>query len=382
MTPVWTYQGTFVDLNGGVYVMPQSANKQRNNAYYYNANGSTSPALPYPANVSSCQAWGAANGLNVIGLEYGGECYGCAGCNYAVDGAVSPNCSVSLGCAYNLQIYTLSAVASSTPPPLSPSPPPSPSTPPSPPPKPSPPPSPPTPPSLPSPLLTPPSPLLSPPPPSPPPSPSLAPVWTYQGTFVDLYGGVYLMPQPANTVRQSTNLVYFGTYNGSTAPAISGAASVLSCQAWGAANGLNVIGLEYGGQCFGCAGCNYAAYGKSATNCTVDIGCAYNLQINTLSAPQTRGLDLTNGSTTVAPASTAASSPASTAVSSTPRSLWIAVAIVGAATVAAAAVMGTRVYRRRCAARMGGDAFKNGQASHTKIPMTEVPSRLTGVDDV
>ena len=345
------------------YVMPQSANKQRNNAYFYNANGSTSPALPNPVlSVADCQAWGAANGLNVIGLEYGGECYGCAGCNYAVDGAVSPNCNVTLGCAYSLQIYNLSVVAFSPPPPPSPSPPPCPSTPPSPPPKPSPPPSP-------------------PPPPSPSPSSSLAPVWMYQGTFVDLYGGVYLMPQSANTVRQSTNLVYFGTYNNNTAPAISGAANVSSCQAWGAANGLNVIGLEYGGQCFGCASWNYAAYGKSATNCTVDIGCAYNLQIYTLSAPQARGLDLTNGSTTVAPASTAASSPTSTAVSSTPRSLWIAVAAVGAATVAAAAAIGARVYRRRCAARAGGDASTNGLASHTKIPMTEVPSRLPSVDD-
>ena len=44
--PVWTYQGTFVDLYGGSYVMPQSANKARNNAYFYNANGSTAPALP------------------------------------------------------------------------------------------------------------------------------------------------------------------------------------------------------------------------------------------------------------------------------------------------------------------------------------------------
>ena len=135
MAPVWTYQGTFVDLTGAVYVMPQSANQQRNNAYYYNANGSTSPALPNPApSVAACQAWGAANGLNVVGLEYGGECYGCAGCNYAVDGPVSPNCTAPLGCAYSLQVYTLSAaaaVAAASPPPptslLSPPPPPPPS---------------------------------------------------------------------------------------------------------------------------------------------------------------------------------------------------------------------------------------------------------------
>ena len=191
------------------------------------------------------------------------------------------------------------------------------------------------------------------------------------------------MPQSANMVRQSTNLVFFGTYNNNTAPAISGAANVSSCQAWGAANGLTVVGLEYYGQCFGCAGCNYAAYGKNATNCTVDIGCAYTLEIYTLAAPQTRGLALVgNGSTTAAPASPAGSSPASTLVSSAPRSLWIAVATVSAATVAAAAAIGARVYRRRRAARMGGDAFTNGQASPSKIPTTEVPSRLTGVDRV
>ena len=93
--------------------MPQSANHQRNNAYYYNANGSTSPALPNPVlSVADCQAWGAANGLNVVGIEYIGECYGCYNCNYAVDGAVSPNCTAppgSLGCSYNIKIYTLSS---------------------------------------------------------------------------------------------------------------------------------------------------------------------------------------------------------------------------------------------------------------------------------
>ena len=254
------------------YVMPQSANTARNNAVYFGTyNNNTAPAISGAASVASCQAWGAANGLNVI-VEYMGQCFGCAGCNYAVDGAATSNCTVDIGCSYTLQIYTLSAVVMSSPPPPSsgspPSPPPPPNPPPTPSPPPSPPPSPSSPPSPPPKASPPPSPSPPSPPPSPPPNSSLAPVWTYQGTFIDLTGGVYLMPQSANTVRQSTNLVYFGTYNNNTAPAISGAANVSTCQAWGAVNGLNVIGLEYYGQCFGCAGCNYAAYGKNATNCT------------------------------------------------------------------------------------------------------------------
>ena len=103
--------------------MPQSANKQRNNAYYFGTyNGSSSPALPYPASVASCQAWGAANGLNVVGIEYGGECYGCAGCNYAVDGKNATNCTVDIGCSTSLQIWTLSAVAAVASPPPPPPP--------------------------------------------------------------------------------------------------------------------------------------------------------------------------------------------------------------------------------------------------------------------
>ena len=67
-------------------------------------------------------------------------------------------------------------------------------------------------------------------------------------------------------------------------------------------------------------------------------------------------------------------------MSPAPRSLWIAVAIVSAATVATAAAIGARVYRRCRAARLGSDIFTNAQAPHTKISLTEVPSRLTDVD--
>ena len=219
------------------------------------------------------------------------------------------------------------------------------------------------------------------------PSPALAPVWTYQGTFVDLTGGVYLMPQSANKQR---NNAYYYNASGSSSPALQYPATVASCQAWGAANGLNVIGLEYSGECYGCAGCNYAVDGVVSPNCTIDIGCSYNLQVYTLSAPLTRGLNLGDGdsSNTAAPASSAGLSSASLSpapVSSSPRLLWITLATVGTATVAAAAAVGARVYSRRRAARAGGDAtgdsFKRGKiSSPTKIPFTEVPSRLTGVD--
>ena len=292
---MWTYQGTFVDLIGGVYVMPQSANQQRNKAYYYNANGSTSPALPNPApSVAACQAWGAANGLNVVGLEYIGECYGCSNCNYAVNGATSSNCTApfnSLACGYSLEIFTLSAVTSSPPPPPSHSPPPSPSPRASPPPSPSSPPSPPPSPlspptNPPPPFLTPPSPPPISPPPSPPPSIALAPVWTYQGTFVDLSGGVYVMPQSAN---QQRNNAYYYNANGSTSPALPNPApSAAACQAWGAANGLNVVGLEYIGECYGCSNCNYAVNGAATSNCTAplnSLACGYSLDIFTLEAP-------------------------------------------------------------------------------------------------
>ena len=368
-----------MDLYGGVYVMPQSANQQRNNAYYYNADGSTSPALPNPApSVAACQAWGAANGLNVVGLEYGGECYGCAGCNYAVDGKVVANCTVDLGCSYNLQIYTLSAVVASPPPP-----PPSPSLPPSPSPPSSPPPSPPPPSNSPPKPSPPPSPSSASPPP---PSPSLAPAWTYQGNFVDLYGGVYVMPQSAN---QQRNNAYYYNANGSTSPALPNPApSVAACQAWGAANDLNVVGLEYGGECYGCAGCNYAKNGAVSPNCNVTLGCAYNLQIYTLASPQTRGLALGDSYSATAPASTAASSPASPASTpvspAAPRSLWITLAAVGAAAVAAATAIGARVFSRRRAARAAGNAVgegsKSGEAAPTKIPLTQVPSRVPGAD--
>ena len=202
---------------------------------------------------------------------------------------------------------------------------------------------------------------------------------------MDLYAGVYVMPQSAN--QQRNNAHYYNT-NGSTAPALPYPATVASCQAWGAANGLNVVGLEYGGECYGCAGCNYAVDGAVSPACNVTLGCAYTLQIYSLASSQARGLALGDSSNVAAPASMAASSPASPAStqvsSAAPRSLWIALATVGAAAVAAAAVIGARVHRCRRAARAAGTAVgegsKSGEAVPTKIPLTQVPSRVPGAD--
>ena len=67
---VWTYQGAFVDDINGVRVL--------------NATGNFGPGAPVvnpfnaPPTVAACQAWGAANGFDTIGLQYGGQARCCA----------------------------------------------------------------------------------------------------------------------------------------------------------------------------------------------------------------------------------------------------------------------------------------------------------------
>ena len=222
------------------------------------------------------------------------QCYGCASCNFSSYGPASCDPSVSpLGCVNVNQVYLFAL----PPPPPSPPPPPAPPAPPAPPPA---------------------------PPASPPPPPPAPVVWTYRGLWNDLVNGVRVMNLSANQPFNN-NAVCFPNASqcllpdpsakpGTTGQQFTGSITVADCQAWGQANGLNIIGLEYHGearhskqacihlritttnpgihapfsnQCYGCAGCNYTLQGPllvNATtglpaNCADPLGCDNSLQV-------------------------------------------------------------------------------------------------------
>ena len=187
----WSYLGAYKDFGGGLRTMPSSANQGGYGAACYP--NSASCALPNPTTVAACQQWGASNGFNTVGLQYGGECYGCAGCNFAAQGAGA--CDRVLGCSAVNQVYQVAV----------PSPPP---------------------------------PALPPPPPPAAASPA-AGVWSYAGPFVDYANAVRTMNASANQ----------RSYGAACAPnpsscALSNPTSVAACQAWGASNGFNAVGLR------------------------------------------------------------------------------------------------------------------------------------------
>ena len=75
--------------------------------------------------------------------------------------------------------------------------------------------------------------------------------WTLQGCFSD--NSTRMLPYCLSTsgaITQSSNC--------------AGAVNTARCQAVAAANGYNVIGLQYYGQCFMCNNCNWAAIGSAA----------------------------------------------------------------------------------------------------------------------
>ena len=248
-------KGTFLDNANGVRVMPQSANQGAYGAMCYPNSGSC--ALSNPTTVAACEKWGLANGLNVIGLQHNGECYGCelmfvhrkprstdvarpscASCNYKAQGAASSNCTNPLGCNSANNIYITTAY------------------------------------------------LLTPPPPSPPPS-----AWTYQGAlvaceprgvsiafdlhkgnFADGTNGLRVMPQSAN--QPAYGAYCYNALNAiNLTCALPNPTTVAACEAWGLANGLNIIGLQYGGECYGCLNCAYGGQGLPGTTCTNPLGC-------------------------------------------------------------------------------------------------------------
>ena len=188
----WSYVGSFKDYTSGQRTMPASANQGGYGAACYP--NAAACALPNPTTIAACQAWGAANGFNTVGIQYGGECYGCAGCNYAAQGAAA--CGNVLGCGSVSQVYQV-AISSPPPPP--------------------------------------------PPPAAPPPlqAADVAGVWSYAGAFVDFTHGVRTLNLSANQ----------RSYGATCAPnpsscALSNPTSVAACQAWGASNGFDTIGLQ------------------------------------------------------------------------------------------------------------------------------------------
>ena len=71
----------------------------------YTANGGPGATqLGYaPINsVSNCTDWAALHSLDTVGLQYGGQCFGCSGCNYSIWGVTSCDMiAYPLGCAYS-----------------------------------------------------------------------------------------------------------------------------------------------------------------------------------------------------------------------------------------------------------------------------------------
>ena len=73
-------------------------------------------SLPYYTTIPDCENWAFANGLNVIGVQDSGECYGCNNCDYTVQG-VSTTCTEPLGCSNVSQVYVFN-ISPPPPPPL------------------------------------------------------------------------------------------------------------------------------------------------------------------------------------------------------------------------------------------------------------------------
>ena len=119
------------------------------------------------------------------------ECYGCAGCDYAVQGIGS--CELELGCPSSNLIYTSN---------------------------------------------TPPAHLKSPPPPSFHQSPSN---WQYVGVFVDYTNNVRVMKLSPN---QGT---YGAAFYPGTERSLPVSTTVVDCISWGVSNGLDTIGIQFGG---------------------------------------------------------------------------------------------------------------------------------------
>ena len=246
--------------------MPYTANGAAGAACFPSA---SSCAISGPASVAACTAWGASSGLNVVGLQYGGQCFGCSNCNYAAQGKAA--CSVDVGCGWSNQVYTLSAaptaalsVGSSTSP-TSP-PPPVASPPPPPPPSPSPP----------------PPPLPSPPPPAASPPASAALSWTYSGAWNAYASGIEVVSACANVNGYGLQCT-----GASGACDLSGGLTLSQCEAWATSKGYNIMGLQGGGwACVGCLNCNYKFGGASAScpQSTSPLGCSNVNAIYTLTA--------------------------------------------------------------------------------------------------
>ena len=96
-------------------------------------------------------------------------------------------------------------------------------------------------------------------PPPPPP-----PMWQYQGCFRDSTMGNRVIPTWLNATQGS---------------------KALQCEALAVAAGLDTTGLQYGGICFGCLGCNYSQYGPATQQqCTQppfspDLGGSFTNQV-------------------------------------------------------------------------------------------------------
>lgn len=71
----WSFVGAFGDYAGTVRSIPYSANQGSYGASCYP--NAASCALPNPTTVAACQAWAAANGLNIVGLQNNGEARAC-----------------------------------------------------------------------------------------------------------------------------------------------------------------------------------------------------------------------------------------------------------------------------------------------------------------
>ena len=211
----WTFVGSFVDDTRGVRTMGFTSN---------GAPGATCVGpCNYTNSVADCQTWGSSWGMDTIGLQYYGQCYGCSGCNYSSQG-VAAACGVPNGCGWSNQVYVLQAAAVSPPAPPSPSP------------------------SPPAPPRPPPAPPPPPPPPAPPPPPLSPSGWNYRGSWADFTSSYYY----ARSLPLSPNQGQYGAtcYN---PPSGGGCASFVAfnlaqCEAWGAANGLNTVGMQNGGE--------------------------------------------------------------------------------------------------------------------------------------
>ena len=242
-------------------------------------------AISGPASVASCTAWGTASGLNVVGLQYGGQCFGCSNCNFAAQGVTT--CAVDIGCGWSNQVYTLAAVgptnfeAAASPvasPPLVSPPPPVASPPPPPPPSPSPPP-----PPSPSPPPPPPPSPSPPPPASPPPAASsAASTWAYAGAWNSYASGIEVVSACANVNGYGLQCT-----GANDACDLSGSLTLAQCEAWALSKGYNTMGLQGGGwACVGCSNCNYKTGGASSScpQAANPLGCSNVNAIYTLAA--------------------------------------------------------------------------------------------------